>query len=206
MKASATLPLLLLFAVSCSDTPSAPSGLASPTSVSGAIAGNPPPPPADVSVVLCSPGGCDVYDGTYFSSGADATVAAAITQLVEGACTFPEATSWLKFGNHETGTVLDATVTSNAQVRCHNGRAAGTGRIEYEYAGQQVVVELRDVLTFVNSPECSFATPFCASFTANVTIDGQPAGIANGEAIDRQFFEENCDIGEGGRFCGEIIE
>ena len=210
MKTSAALPLLLLFVVSCSDTPSAPSGLASPTSVTGVIAGNPPPPPADVSVLLCSPAGCSVFDGTYFSNGADATVAASITQQLDGACAFPEATSWLKFGNHQTGDPLatEGTVSSNAQIRCHNGTAAGTGSVSYEVGGVQVVIQFRDVLTFLNSPECSLELPFCAEFTATVTENGVPIGTAHGEAFNREFFEQFCSVDDGEIFCprGEGVD
>jgi hypothetical protein len=144
-----------------------------------------------------------VFEGTYFSNGADATLTASITQQVEGACAFPDATSWLKFGNNQSGDpqATEGTVSSNAQIRCHNGKAAGNGRIEYEVAGQALVIEFRDVLTFVNSPECSLEQPFCAEFTATVTLDGVPVGVAEGTAFNREFFEEECSVGEGEIFC-----
>jgi hypothetical protein len=206
MKASASLLFLFLVVAGCTDTINSPTGLKAPSSTTGVIRGNPPPPPADAIVSVCSSAsGCTVFEGTYFSDGADDALTAAITQLVEGACTFPESTSWLKFGNHQDPIGTDGEVSANAQIRCHNGRAAGNGRIEYSVAGQAIVIQLQDVQTFVNSPECSVAEPFCASFTANVTINGAPAGVATGQAFNREFFEENCDIGEGGSvFCGEI--
>jgi len=206
MKASARLFFLFVLVAACTDTPATPTGLQAPTSVSGA-AGNPPPPPREVAVVVCADAVCGEFDGSYFSNGADATVAAAITQQLEAGCAFPEATSWLKFGNKQTDTGLqDASASANAQIRCHNGKLAGTGRIEYELGGQEVVIAFQDVLTFVNSPECGLEAPMCASFTATVTIDGEDAGVATGTAINREFFDENCDIGEGGAYCGEIID
>ena len=205
MKASASLLFLFLIAAGCTDRPTAPTGMTAPTTALGAFSSNPPPPPADVSVVVCSLGGCSAYDGTYFSNGADALATAAITQALEGGCAFPDATSWLKFGNHQTTVGLETTTSANAQIRCHNGRAAGNGRIEYELNGVPVVIAFRDVLTFFNSPECSLQSPFCATFTATVTVNGVPAGVASGQAVNREFFEANCDLGEGGAFCGEVI-
>lgn len=204
MKSSASLLFLFLIVAGCTDTINSPTGLKAPTSTTGGFLGNPPPPPADAMVSVCSPAGCSVFEGTYFSNGADENLAAAITQMVDGACAFPDAVSWLKFGNNQDPVGADGAVSANAQIRCHNGKAAGNGRIAYEVGGQAIVIQFRDVLTFVNSPECSVAEPFCASFTATVTIDGVPTGVATGQAINREFYEENCDIGEGGVYCGGI--
>ena len=205
MKASASLLFLFLVVAGCTDTINSPTGLKAPSSTTGIVAGNPPPPPADAIVSVCSPAGCSVFEGTYFSDGADASLTAAITQLVEGACAFPESRSWLKFGNHQEPLGADCTVSSNAQIRCHNGTAAGNGRISYEVGGVPIVIHFQDVQTFVNSPDCSLDEPFCASFTATVTVNGVPTGEATGQAFNREFFEENCDIGEGGVFCGEGV-
>jgi len=204
MKSSASLLFLFLIVAGCSDTINSPSGLTAPTSATGALRGNPPPPPADVAVTVCAPGGCTVADGTYFSNGADDVATAAITQALEGGCAFPDATSWLKFGNSAATDGLETTTSANAQIRCHNGRAAGNGKISYESGAQYIEIKFQDVLTFVNTPECSVASPFCATFTATVTIDGVPAGIATGQAINREFYKENCDLGEGGSYCGGI--
>ena len=120
MKSSASLLFLFLIVAGCSDTINSPSGLTAPTSATGALRGNPPPPPADVAVTVCAPGGCTVADGTYFSNGADDVATAAIQQALEGACAFPEATSWLKFGRVATDAVgIEPTTSANAQIRCY---------------------------------------------------------------------------------------
>ena len=206
MKASATLPFLLLFALACTDSATDPTGLRPPASAIGAREpSDPPPPPADVAVAVCSVGGCVVLDGTYFSHGADEVAVASITQSLDEECAYPEATSWLKFGNHQTDEFQDATATSNAQIRCSSGRAAGRGRIEYQVGTQAVVIEFQDVLFFGNTPQCSVENPFCATFTATVTVNGVPQETpASGQAINRDFYEDQCFVGEGGVYCGGI--
>jgi hypothetical protein len=192
MKASASLPFLFLLAAACTDATTAPAGIAPSKSVS-ASAGNEPPPPIDAAVVVCTSGGCAVYEGTYMSSGGAAALTAAIKPAAqgEGVCT-STGQSWLQINESFEFGFFDAGESSaNARLKCSHGRASGSGTIQVGV----VVVDLDGVVLFDNPPDC---TGICGEF---IVHDEDGNEVASGEIIEREFFDDACDVGEGGVFC-----
>lgn len=200
MKASYSFPLLFLFAAAtCKDTPTAPeTGYTAVTRLAD-DAGNPPPPPVDAAIVVCTSSGCAVFDGEYFADGSTVAITSSIAAAIkvqngnDGICTFP-GSAWLRIRDLRDDGISDADASANARIKCSHERATGTGTIEVGIA----VVHLDEVIEFANSPDCAAA---CAQFTAETTVNGQPVGPAEGFVFEREFFEETCDIGEGGPLC-----
>ena len=196
MKATHALPVLFLLAVACSDSATAPPVKLAPNRVASVRVGDPPPPPVATSVVLCVSGaGCVVADGAYFSNGTEPALTAAAATAdaqTDGACTFP-GPSWLRFKDASSTPVGSGqTGSAKGRVQCSQLTATGAGTITI--AG--VTYELAPPFTFENTPTC---VTFCASFTATVTLNGEPVGTANGAAFERSFFESQfCYIDEGG--------
>ena len=209
MKASYAVPFVFVLAAACSDAPTGtPTSLAPPKSASGAFLGNPPPPPVDASVVLCSSASsCVVVDGAYFNNdgtGALAAVTALVAPTGDGVCN-SDGPAWLRFNNHQEDQSAALDVTANGQIRCSHLRASGKGTITFD-VGDEVVVKLDQILFFAVSPDC---TAQCAHFTATATINGEPGGFVTGDAFNREYFEENCQVipTEGGQYvsCGSDI-
>jgi hypothetical protein len=197
MKFTYALPALFLLAVACSDSVTAPPNKLVPKGDAAKTTGDPPPPPVDAAVVVCVSGACVVADGAYFSNGSTTPVAAALTAAAaaaqtDGTCTFP-GPSWLKFNDSNT-TAFNGGVTGSAKgkIECSHTTATGSGTITIG----DLTYQIDQVLTFVNTPTCA---EFCASFTATVTLNGQPAGTATGAAFERSFFDNAfCFVDESG--------
>jgi hypothetical protein len=197
MKATYALPIVFLLAVACSDSATAPPKKLAASDVASLRLGDPPPPPVATSVVVCVNGACVVADGSYFSNGPAPTLAATAATAdaqTDGACTFP-GPSWLRFKDATTTELNggDQTVGSaKGRIQCSQMTATGAGTITIG----DVTYEIGPVLTFTNTPTC---VALCASFTAEVTLNGQPAGTVSGAAFERSFFDDSfCTVDEGG--------
>jgi hypothetical protein len=196
------LVFAVVYACSESTTPPESSSLMTPKDPSRNVFGDPPPPPVETAVVVCAGGTCVEVDGTYManatvaSNGRRATFAAtfAANPAGEGVCPLP-GTAWLRFSKNSPPQTFDVTTSANGRIKCSHQIATGRGTIEF--AGW--VVHLDQVLNFNNVGDCS---TFCGDFTATAT-NGDETVTARGEIFNRAFFDEFCQITEGGVFCGE---
>ena len=207
MKSSYSFPFLFLLAAACSsDAPTAPStDLAVAPGDGVSVFGEPPPPPVDADIVVCAAGACAVYAGDYFSNGSGGSGISALGKPFaqvhnEGVCTFP-GHSFLKINEPIVNANYNPEADANAQIRCSQLVATGSGELEFYALGHEVVVLLEQVRTFQNTPTCAV---FCASFTADITVDGVlvPNG-AQGFAFNQEVYQEVCGefTGGGPSFC-----
>jgi hypothetical protein len=192
MKASVSLLSLFLIVAGCTDATTDPTGLTPPSSISGKVAGNPPPPPIDAAVAVCVPGGCAVFEGTYMTNSEDVVPEGIVKAQAEaGVCTTAGHAS-LKIDEQLEPQLFDAETSANAQIKCSQLRATGGGMIEIN----GVEVQLDRVVAFNNSPEC---TTRCGEF---IVHDENGNEIATGAAFNRDYYEEVCEETEGeGGFC-----
>src|SRR5687768_2290512 len=158
MKYSPLLPqVALVFAVAyaCTDSTSPATShlLLSPSNPTADALGEPPPPPVDVAVSVCTDV-CVGYTGTYFSNGS--TLESVVAAAGIGEEVFA-GTAWLKFDNVQV-TAPFATVSANARFKRHDDKKTGTGR----FVIADLVYEIKDVIEFVPSQDCGSAGQICA--------------------------------------------
>jgi hypothetical protein len=191
MKASVSLLTLFLIAAGCTDATTDPTGLTPANSVSAARLGNPPPPPIDAAVTLCTDGGCAVFEGEYMSNGADQTGQLSAAKAAgDGVCFFP-GQAFLKIDEQLEPQITSVATSANATIKCSHQRASGGGSVEIG----GVVVNFDQVIAFNNSPDC---TARCGEFT----VRDEDGDVASGVVFEREFYEEVCEEGEGeGGFC-----
>lgn len=194
MKYSPLLPqVALVFAVAyaCTDSTAPANSHASLTPRNPTLdaLGDPPPPPVDAAIGVCTNAGCAAYDGTYFSNGSslESQLAAA---LVADQDIF-NGTAWLKFDN------TPGTASANARFKRQDDKKTFSGSLTINTQ----LITIVTVDEFFVEDDCGTPTDPCAEivFSYRIGTDPNSTVFHNGTADAFHFGGENCgfSFGEG---------
>ena len=193
MKAFPLVPqLALVFAVvyACSDS-TAPASARTMLAPGDPllVLGDPPPPPVETAIGVCTDAGCAEYNGTYFSNGS--TVESGVAAAEVGDLDIFNGTAWLKFDNKKAS---NGTASSNARFKRQDDKQTGTGTLTINGHAIHIV----SVINFSPLDNCGQPGDPCAEISFRYTMDNSPVVHEDGDAaaFDKG---ENCTLysGEG---------
>ena len=159
------------------------------------LLGDPPPPPVETAIGVCTDGGCATYDGTYFSNGS--SLASAIAAAEVGDQDIFNGTAWLKFNNSKA---TNGTASSNARFKRQDAKLSGMGTLTINLHAIHIV----NATEFFPRDNCGLPGDPCAEITFSYTIDNNPFVHEDGDAA---AFDKgtNCTLYTGDGFqyvCG----
>ncbi len=151
----------VIYACSDSTAPANSNALLAPTNPHLNAFGDPPPPPVETAIEVCTSAGCASYDGTYFSNGG--TLASTIAAAEVGDADIFNGTAWLKFANSKA---TNGTASSNARFKRQDAKLSGTGTLTIN----NQVINITTVDEFIPFESCATAGAPCADIMFSYRI------------------------------------
>lgn len=184
------LPLVaVVFAVACTDAtaPAISHALLSPSNPSLGALGNPPPPPVDAAIGVCTSAGCTAYSGTYFSNGSSLASFVAATAI--GDADIFNGTAWLMFDN------TPGTASANARFKRQDDKKSFSGSLTIN----NQLITIVTVTDFIPQEDCGTPTATCANIVFSYRVGTGTIVFEGGTADAFHDAGPGCQIffGEG---------